>query len=170
MNLTHYIVRQKQLLLGWLKHGGKCTLKQWYPIWVQFSTPKPILHIGWIETLGENVPCIVPIHHKLADWNVGVKSVPCEYPPPQLTHIGHSGAFCHQYLWNVRGANICRRNRTLFDNYSMLSFDNISHCRPRVTTCHVSKFSPFFILLQLAFFLWSSSLGSLGPFLIFHRH
>ena len=57
--------------------------------------------------------------------------------PPQLTHIGHSGAFCHQYLWNVR-ANICRRNRTLFDNYSVLSFDNISHCRPWVTSCHVS--------------------------------
>ena len=58
--------------------------------------------------------------------------------------------------------NICRRNRTLFDNYSVLSFDNISHCRPSDATCHVFTFSPF-TLLELEIFSW----GNVNhPFLI----
>ena len=51
--------------------------------------------------------------------------------------------------------NICRRNRTLFDNYSVLSFDNISHCRPSDATCHVFTFSPF-TLLELEIFSWGN--------------
>lgn len=129
-----YVVRQKQLLIVWLKHGGKLSLF--------IGSAKTIPH--WL--IRKNIPWE---YFSLADWNVPWE-YPLALPSLQLTHIGHWGAFCHQYLWNVR-ANICRRNRTLFDNYSVLSFDNISHCRPWVTSCHVSTVSPFFSLLQLAF-------------------